>query len=58
MSLKTNKFYINYQNGKGLAISDALLAQMMGSDSESRQADEFIKWFDKEVKKPHSRNKA
>lgn len=51
MSLKTNKFYKNYQNKIGLPISEALLAKMMGTDSESRQAEEFLNWFDKEIKK-------
>ena len=55
MALKTNRFYKNYQNKVGLPISDALLAKMMGTDSESRQAEEFLAWFDKEIKKPVKR---
>jgi hypothetical protein len=57
MSLKNNPFYIRYQNKVGLPISDALLSKFMGTDSESRQATEFLEWFDKELKKPHDRKK-
>lgn len=52
MALKTNPYYINYQSGIGLAISDALLAKMIGTDEQSRLAVEFLDWFDKEIKKP------
>lgn len=55
MSLKTNPYYINYQNGVGLAISDAMLARLCGTDEQSRLAEEFLQWFDKEIKKPHQR---
>jgi hypothetical protein len=57
MSLKNNPFYIRYQNKVGLPISDALLSKIMGSESESRQAEEFLKWLDKEIKTPHKRTK-
>ena len=47
MALKTNPYYINYQNNIGLPIADAYMAMMFGSDE---QAKEFIAWLDKQTK--------
>ena len=54
MSLKTNPYYINYQNGIGLAISDAMLAKICGTDEQHRLAEEFLKWLDNQINKRYT----
>ena len=49
MALKTNRYYINYQNNSGLPISEAHLAVIFGSEQQKDEANEFLKWIDKKA---------
>ena len=50
MALKTNRYYINYQNNSGLPIADANLAVIFGTDQQKKEAQQFLDWIDKQTK--------
>lgn len=48
--LKTNPYYIAYQNKDPHIISNAHLARIFGNGESVNQALEFLQWLDKQTK--------
>ena len=52
-SIKNNPYYLNWVNKVGLPYADALMAQIFGTDQQKKDAEQFIKWIDKQANTKH-----